>query len=273
MDYSTLASLIPSAVQAGTGVAQAIKGQQMGAGLTDPIYKIPQSAMDALTTYRTQAGRLTPAGYDAFVNQLSNIQAGANASINRGATSAPQALGATLNAVGAQTKALQDYQGFAERDYQSRQQQLADALNTMAGYEQRKWQNDVYDPFMRKSTAASSLVGAGMQNAYAGLSDVAGVYANKQAAKEERAYQEKRDTEKLRMYLDAMKDAPMNLATTTETGSGNLDAAAIKSLQEYIGKGFENYGDAYSSSPEAAIVPDVPDYTPRSNRSQFYTPY
>lgn len=248
MDYTALIAAIPALAQAGAGIAQTVKGNRMGRDLKDPIYTIPKSAVEALSMARNQASNFMPPGYEAYMNDIAGIQAGTTRNIERNATSANQALGASLGAQEQQLKALNDYQGFAQGNYQQRQQNLVDALGSMAQYENQKWQNDVLDPFLRKSQAAQALVGSGLQNTMAGTSDLAGIYANRRAAQEERAYQEKRDEEKWKRYMELYNKPMVSSVGTTTPSYTTPEAQAM--TEEYLNSLFDNYGDAYSSREE-----------------------
>ena len=52
-----LLAAIPTAVQAGTGIYQAVKGNQMARSMDRPEYEIPQEVLDNLTDAQIQALR------------------------------------------------------------------------------------------------------------------------------------------------------------------------------------------------------------------------
>ena len=270
MAYEAAIAAIPALFQTGVGIAQTAKGRGLARGLKDPIYTIPQSERDALALARNQAGKFAPPGSDAYMNTLGQIMAGAENQINRSATSANEALGATLAASGQQMKALNDYQGFAEGNYQDRQQRLMGALDRMAGYEDAKWQNDINQAFLRKAQAAQSLVGAGIQNTNAGIGDISGVVAGSLKAKADRKYEEEQQAKKDALWREIFgtkTETGMIPATATEnTGMMKASPSALEGWDEWVNKAFGQYGDAYSSQEEPI------DYTPKSTQSEFYTP-
>lgn len=253
MDYTSLIASIPALIQAGTGAAQIAKGNRMGKGLTDPRYAIPQSEKDYLNMARNNAGNLNPAGYESFIRGLDQIMAGATNAIDRGATSAPQALGAALGAAGQQTKALSDYQGVAEQSLQNRQNTLMNALNSMAGYEERQQDYNKFQPFFRKAAASQALVGSGMQNTYAGLSDVAGVYANKRAARDDQGREDKWRQKLMDLYSRPTFSSAINSDAATQKGeeSDVTVEGSLKRLNEL----FDMSGDAWSSQEDPEVRP------------------
>jgi hypothetical protein len=255
-DYSSLIAAIPALIQTGAGAAQTIKGNRMGRGLTDPTMPIPKSAQDALALARLRAGQSVLPGEEQYLNDIAQVMAGAQYGINQGATSSGQALGSTLNAFGQQMKALQDLQRMRAQNINQNQRDLQGALGTMAGYEQNKWTNDVLNPFLRKSQAAQSMVGAGLQNTNAGLSDIAGIFATREAEKEKRAYEEKRENEKwdrINKYFDSTKTAGMVPATSTTGASTSEMTPEARMKMEELDALFNIYGDAYSSGEGVEI--------------------
>lgn len=241
MDYTGLIASIPGYIQAGTGIAQSVKGNRMLRDLQDPTMPIPQSAIDALNLARTRAGVSALPGEEAYLNDIGQIMAGAENSINRSATSAPQALGGTLNALGQQFRALNNLQGMRAQNINQNQRDLIDALNVMAGYEKNKWANDVFNPFQRKATAASALTGAGMQNIFAGASDISGVYANRMRDKENREF--------WKSVLGKSKETPsvgLIPAAQSEYGSTTVDPSVISDQTKWLDEMFNRLTRDYN---------------------------
>lgn len=169
---------IPSLIQGGTGIAQMIKGNQMGKNLQDPRMPIPKSAMEALQNARVMASSYNMPGYENYVQNMNQIMSGAVGQINRSATDSQSALGALLGASGQQMQSANDIAKANAQQYAENQANLRNQLGQMSALEQAKWENDVLQPFMRKAQAAQGMAGAGMQNTFAGLSNLAGVAAS-----------------------------------------------------------------------------------------------
>lgn len=165
---------IPGAIQAGTGLFQAARGRKMARGLEDPEMPIPQGALDYVNLLRTQASSRQMPGYENLMNELGQIMAGTGYQVGQAATSPSQALGAITQAAATQQGAMNQYAGQAAQDYQNRQAQYAQGLQYLGNLQQAKWENDVLNPFLRQANAAAAMAGAGMQNAFAGISDIAG---------------------------------------------------------------------------------------------------
>jgi len=265
MAYESLIASIPAAAEAGFGIYQAAQGNKMARGLKDPKYVIPQSQQDALALARNQAGTFSPPGYDAYIASLGQIMAGTENQINRSATSANEALGAILGASGQQMKALNDYQGFAEGNYQQRQQALQAELGQMANYEDKRWATNVQAPFDRRAAAASALTGAGIQNIDTGVNDISGIIANTLKGKEDQLLLDKkqaREDERYKQFMEYLKSKNGTEQPTTDESSpflssvysqgnlGTVDPNAVNDTNSWLEQAFGQYGNAYSSGED-----------------------
>lgn len=196
--------------------------------LEDPLYTIPKSEREALNLARNLAANPNAPGYEAYLNNLGQIGAATQVAIDRGATSANQALGATLQAQGQQLKSLNDYQGASDANFVGRQQNLQRELSNMARFEDNKWENDINQAFLRRAMAAQSLVGAGLQNTNAGVSDLSGMAANyyagtaEERAERKRLEAEKKENDRRALLTQQIKFQPDDYAGNLQPPSGGM---------------------------------------------------
>jgi hypothetical protein len=101
-----------------------------------------------------------------------------------------QSASSSSDALGALVKANANMQGSqnqlsmqAAQDYEARQQDLASALAIMAGYEEKKWNNDVKDKFDRDAAAISAMKNAAIQNVFGGVKGISGASGDMMATK------------------------------------------------------------------------------------------
>jgi hypothetical protein len=173
MDPATIAMLVaqlgPAAMQFFQGRKQMRQGKDLASRTTDPIYNIPASQVAALAGAQANASSREISGQTALQDMLNQGTANATSDILRTARSPLDALSA-LNSVTAGNQQKQLELGFqAAQDYQNRQRELRSEQHAMAGFEDKKWTNDVLNKFLRDSAAASALQNAGMVNQYQGV--------------------------------------------------------------------------------------------------------
>ena len=176
MDPMTLASLIqavPAVAQGIVGVVQGIKGNKMGRDLKDPFYEPPQAATQALGNARNASYSRNMAGQGNLQNEIEQRNASSVSDVLAGATSGVDAL-AALTAINKNTLNSQNQLGFqSARDYEGRQRELRGQLNNYAGYQDKQFEINTMQPFLRDAAAASALKNAGLTNAYQGLKGAA----------------------------------------------------------------------------------------------------
>lgn len=262
MAYEELIASVPALAEMGYGIYQTSQGNKMARGLKDPNYVIPQSERDALALARNQAGTFMPPGYDAYIASLGQIMAGAENQINRSATSSNEALGAILGATGQQAKALNDYQGFAEGNYQQRQQALQNELARMANYEDKRWNINTQAPFERRAAAASALAGAGIQNIDTGVNDISGIIANTLKGRQDQGTLDGRMAKDTAAQQN--QSAPFLSSVYSQGNLGTPDPNALNDANSWLEQVFGQYGDAYSSRNEEELTP----YNRRSRNPQ-----
>jgi hypothetical protein len=85
-----------------------------------------------------------------------------------------------ITAIGAKNNDMElDLASRAAMSYQNRQGDLRQQQGIMAGYEEKKWTNDVLNKFLRDSAAASALENASIRNKYEavkGAANAAGTF-------------------------------------------------------------------------------------------------
>jgi len=257
MAYESLIAAIPALAEAGYGIYQTAQGNKMARGLKAPKYLIPESEKAALALARNQAGTFAPPGYDSYIASLGQIMAGAENQINRSATSANEALGATLGASGQQMKALNDYQGFAEGNYQQRQQAFQAELGQMANYEDKQFGINKQGPYNEMIDATNALTGAGIKNIDTGVNDISGIIANTLKGKQDQALLDKkeaREDERYKQFLEYLKSKNNDTTQTTPDQSspflssvysqGNLattDPSAVNDTNSWLEQMFGQY--------------------------------
>jgi hypothetical protein len=155
------------------GIKQTREGKRIAAGLQDPVYDIPDSAEESLAAARAMTASRYISGQTNLQNQLDQNTANVTSDIMRSAQSSGDILGA-LTAVNANNQAGQNQIAFqAAQDYRSRMSDFRGALDMMAGFEDKKWTNDILNKFLRDSAAASALTNAGMHNTYGSIKGMA----------------------------------------------------------------------------------------------------
>ena len=114
-------------------------------------------------------------GQTALQDQLNQGTANAMSDILRTGRS-PQDVLSAMTTINARNQNNQLTLGFqAAQDYQNRQRELRGEQHMMAGFEDKKWTNDVLNKFLRDSAAAPALRNGGMNNLYQGMKGAANV--------------------------------------------------------------------------------------------------
>lgn len=155
---------IPAAIQGVTSAAQLIKANKMQKELGDRVnYEIPEEAKKALALYQNMAVSRTMPGQQLMQNMIDMQQAKALGGATRAATSSQDLLSVATQ-LGEQGMEQQQALGIqAAQDYARRQQDLAGALGTMAGY-QEKVTADKQQDWYERAAAAREMKEAGLQN-------------------------------------------------------------------------------------------------------------
>jgi hypothetical protein len=170
MDPITIAMLAaqlgPAVMQFFKGRKQAKQGNALGEGLVDPVYNIPASATTALASAQDQARNMSLPGATNLQNKIDQGTANATSSVLRASRSPLDALSAITQIQGNNLDNQSELGYRTAQNYNSNQGMLRQQLGMMAGFEDKKWTNDVLNRFLRDSAAASALKNAGTTNQY-----------------------------------------------------------------------------------------------------------
>jgi hypothetical protein len=161
-----VSSGIPALTQAGIGIWQNKKANDLMENLVDPVYEIPEAAKDSLSLARNNAGSRMMSGQTQAQQMLDQNYANTSEDIMEAAGSSNDALGALVKANANMQGSQNELSMKAAQDYEKRQLDLTRALAMMAGYEDKKFQVDVIDKFNRDSTAASAFKNAAINNIF-----------------------------------------------------------------------------------------------------------
>lgn len=177
MDPFTIMALsqaVPAVAQGIQGMVQNRKSNKLSEGLEDPNMPIPPAAKEALDIARANASSRYMSGQLANQAKLDTQLANIMGSITQNSRS-PQDAIAALTMLGAQSQQQQLGLGAdAARDYERRQADLRGELHNMQGWENKQWETNVMEPFLRDAAAASAMKNAGINNMYQGLKGAAG---------------------------------------------------------------------------------------------------
>jgi hypothetical protein len=146
------------------GVQQTRQAKEMQKNLGPRVnYQIPEEAKKALALYQNMAVSRTMPGQQFMQNAIDMQQAKALGGASRAATSSQDLLSVATQ-LGEQGMEQQQQLGLAAaQNYTQRQQDLAGAYGTMAGY-QEKVTADKQQDWYERSAAAREMREAGLQN-------------------------------------------------------------------------------------------------------------
>ena len=159
-------ALAPAAIQGGTGIYQAVRGNQLRNSMDRPTYEIPQEILDSLTDAQIQALRGMPA--EQKEQYLSNIMRAQQASLDAMGDRKAGLAGLP----GVQQTALDAYRNMLSMDAQQRQaneQALQNTRGVVAGFKDKEFEYNQALPYQQTMAAAEAMTGAGMQNIVGGV--------------------------------------------------------------------------------------------------------
>lgn len=157
---------IPAAVQAGTGIYQAVKGGQMARSMDRPEYEIPQEILDNLTDAQIQALRGLPDAQKSLY--LDNVARSQQAALEAMSTRK----GGLAGLSNVQQQANDAYRNLLSMDAQQRQaneRALQAVRSDVAGYRDKAFQQNQMQPYLDMMQAAEAMKGAGLQNIMGGI--------------------------------------------------------------------------------------------------------
>ena len=176
---SMIASAIPALAKGIYGVSQMSKGNRTLRNLERPQYEIPTSANESLGLARQAYADPRMPGENVMYDRAA---LGASNALD-GAAQMGGGIG-SVAAILAQQNAQNQNIGIASANYQNAaRQDYAQALNQHANYQDQQWQMNKFAPYADKYAEARQQVGAGAQNAFAGLDAIGGLAAGYLGAK------------------------------------------------------------------------------------------
>ena len=164
---ATWTALVPAAIQAGLGIAQYFGGRKL-ANTPTPDYNIAPELFDMRDTQRAYmlgdmpgATKVRQDIRGTTANQLENAE--------RLGMLDPNMVGAAYNQ---EQKALSDF-GTTEAMYRvGEKDKFLNTEQMIASEQNQKQQWETLMPFERRMASGSALMGAGIQNAWGGLSSI-----------------------------------------------------------------------------------------------------
>lgn len=200
-----IVSSVPALAQTGVGIAQRIKGKKIAEEAGDrPEYEIPLEVLQALEGMRTLASQTRLPGQSSIESQLRASAATTAGRMTEGAGSSAELLGALSQA------GLGEQQGMLNIGIKSAEMQdrrtadLINMLKSMGQYRDKEFMMNEMQPWQDAMKVSSGLRGQGMQNIFAGVSDIAGIGLN--AVTTAQMGDISGILDKLKKYLDESKE-------------------------------------------------------------------
>jgi hypothetical protein len=169
---------IPSIIQGIQGIRQNAQANKMLRNIQFPEMNIPTAATESLGVARNLAGSFQMPG-QAQAEQALNQQlaGGINNAVNT-ATSAPEALAASVALNANRMNAQNDILGQAAQSYMQRQGLLRNALSDYAEWQNNQWDWNRKQKFLYDAATASAMKQAGQINMFNAASNASGILAN-----------------------------------------------------------------------------------------------
>jgi len=176
---SALIAAIPAIAQGVTGVYQTVKGNQLEKQAGErPEYEIPEEVLQALEATRTRANQTRLPGQSAIESQIKASTASTAGRMSEAAGSSSELLGALAQAGLGEQQNMMNLGIKSAQLQDQRQAELIDFLKKMGSYRDKEFQANEMNPWQEAMAASSAMKGSGMQNIFAGVSDVAGIGLN-----------------------------------------------------------------------------------------------
>jgi hypothetical protein len=173
-----VASAIPAAINTGFGIYQAYQGNKMLQGLKDPMMSVPAGALGAQNVAKNLAMQSMLPGQNLMEGRIDNSVSNTIGDAKKVSDNPNDALDAVFKSYGMGMEKKNDL-GIAEANFQANNQMnLQGQENVMAQWQDKVWQNNEMNPFLRKAQTASALLGSGIQNISGGLNKASDIGAN-----------------------------------------------------------------------------------------------
>lgn len=144
-------------------------GQLLGGLFTKPKrpnYSVPGAAGEALAIARQNAGATVRPGNDQALAAIRKGTANAVGNAKSISNSASQVLSAANRANVNEQNAIERNNAMNTQYGLNAKQNLMSALGTMAGYQDKAFQMNKFEPYMQKAQTKASLISSGIQNLY-----------------------------------------------------------------------------------------------------------
>ena len=159
-------------LQAATGLAQNIKGKKIQRSTFRPTYAIPEEIKNNLKRAEQEATY----GLDAASKQIATQGIDRNTAAALYGGSSRRAGLAGLSGVVQSGNDAYSNLALMDAEELKRKKQLAMAMGSeMAGYKDKEWSINKFDPYQLKVDESQALIGAGMQNIGGALNTAASV--------------------------------------------------------------------------------------------------
>lgn len=172
MPSSSLFGALGSGFDVGVGLYDLIKGGSMHPHFTP--YQIPQEEQDQLALAQAQLNSEMP-GTSLYEQNILQNQGNMLGALGRGSRGSSSYLAGLSGLMGGTNKAFQNLQLMQEQSYGNRLATLMQAQNRMAGYRDKAYQINKYEPYLRDLQRKYNLTGAGEQNISGGLQGIGDV--------------------------------------------------------------------------------------------------
>jgi len=170
-----IAAVAGAGIQAGVGILQAYKGNEMTKNLSRPKYEIPSAIKDKMTTAEMlQYQGLPEESKQEYIDNLSRNMAFSFQNLD--SRKAGIAGTATIN-----QQAMDAEKGLLSADAAQRMQNVQNLQNNrteLAGYQDKQFTFNKANPYYETLNQAEALKGAGMQNFMGAVNTAATAFGN-----------------------------------------------------------------------------------------------
>lgn len=164
---------VPAYAKMGLGALQGIQAKKLAGRYERPTYVIPDAQNEALSEARALTNRGLIGG-DRSADNIATNAAGTIKSIQETGQDSASKL-AAISGVNMQQNDLLQNLALAEANFKlGATKDYMSALGVQAGYEDKAFKQNKYDPWSDAMNAAAALNEASLKNMYGGLSDLSG---------------------------------------------------------------------------------------------------
>jgi hypothetical protein len=142
-----------------------------------PYSEVPQGIIDMIDINKNLASSELPGMDLAKENIMGSTQAGLSA-IRESGRSSSDVIGASTSLFSSEQDKMKELGVVNAQNKVANQLQLAKVLGDLAGYQEKNFMLNDYQPYLSAMTAARNLSNAGIINQYQGIKDISGILAN-----------------------------------------------------------------------------------------------